>query len=145
MTTSGGTIPQQQVAAPLASICPCCGYDLEVERPATFGPLSFAPREGVSAHGERLWVSPQCHEVLGALMREPGRVISRPALEDRLGCSDQSNILDVYLCRIRAEFRRIGLANPLVTIRRCGVMFDPSRLAPASARLVPIPQHNGEA
>lgn len=114
------------------AICPCCGYDLADEAPISFGPVSYRLRYGVEVCGHRLAIQPQCHEILGSLMRCAGIVISKSALIDRLGSNEMSNIIDVRLCHLRRAFAGLGVPFPIETIRGTGIVFRPELLEPMS-------------
>ncbi|MFS8082781.1 MAG: response regulator transcription factor [Ginsengibacter sp.] len=62
-------------------------------------------------------------------LRRPGMVITRAALEDALWERDahvESNVVDVYVRRIRAKLADAGAPPMLVTVRGSGYRLSPS-------------------
>lgn len=111
-----------QVTVP---ICPCCGYDLTPDTGATIGPFSYDPEQGVMYDGQRVRMRRQCHEVLGALMRTPDRVIRTEALRDRLGSPESdSNIVTVIVSHARKAFHALGVALPVESVWGVGYRWD---------------------
>jgi DNA-binding response OmpR family regulator len=80
--------------------------------------------------------------ILEYLLHHPGRLITRLQIEEHAWNYDftgESNIVEVYIGRIRRKLGAAGLPDPIVTLRGEGYRFDASRLcepssaAPASA------------
>ena len=60
---------------------------------------------------------------LEVFMRNPGRTLTRPVLEDALWDHDRdttSNLVDVYIGRLRAKLARAGERSMLETVRGIG-------------------------
>lgn len=113
------------------SICPHCGYDLQQDAPVEFGRLSYDPRIGVMLDGKRLAMPPQCHQLLGTLMRMPGKTASKGMLAERMGYEGDGNLVDTRIAHARVALRDAGLPNLIVTVWRTGVYFDPAPLPSA--------------
>ncbi len=74
-------------------------------------------------HGEPLAFTARELAFLEVFMRNPGRTLTRAALEDALWDRDRdtiSNLVDVYVGRLRAKLARAGAASPLETVRGIG-------------------------
>lgn len=78
--------------------------------------------------GKRIRMAPQCHQILGTLMRMPGKNATKGMLAERLDYDGDRNLVDVRIAHIRAALRDAGLPNLIVTVWRMGVYFDPSPL-----------------
>ena len=94
------------------------------------GELRLDFRRRVLLVGEKpVQVSRKERQVLAVLMRDPGRIVSYDELTERIwdGVGVNSNVLAVYLSRIRRKLRSEGAAGYLVTVRDIGqVMQEPT-------------------
>ncbi len=79
--------------------------------------------------------------ILELFLHHPGRVLSRSQIEEHVWSYDfagTSNLVEVYVARIRRQLADNGLPDPLVTLRGSGYRFDSDQLwlrssaAPAS-------------
>jgi DNA-binding response OmpR family regulator len=73
--------------------------------------------------GEAITMTARDYRVLETLMRHPGWVVSREAMIESVwgfGCSDSSNLVEVYIRRLRRKLEEHG-APPLIrTVRGAG-------------------------
>jgi DNA-binding response OmpR family regulator len=63
------------------------------------------------------------------LMRNPGIVVTRVMLEDALWERDRdtsSNVIEVYIARLRSKLTAGGERSPIETVRGIGYRFDPA-------------------
>jgi DNA-binding response OmpR family regulator len=103
--------------------------------------LDTAARQ-VTVDGRTVNMTAKEIAILEYLLHHPGRLITRLQIEEHAWNYDftsESNIVEVYIGRIRRKLGAAGLPDPIVTLRGEGYRFDPSRLcepssaAPASA------------
>jgi DNA-binding response OmpR family regulator len=98
--------------------------------------LDTAARQ-VTVEGRPVVMTAKEIAILEYLLHHPGRLLSRGQIEEHVWNYDfasESNIVEVYIGRIRRKLGTAGLADPIVTLRGEGYRFDPSRLcAPSSA------------
>lgn len=91
----------------------------------TFGPLSVLPRKHVVLlDGQELDLSPREYRILLELAREPGTVVPKGVLAQRLEplCDPVDfSTLEVHISNLR---RKIG-AERIVTVRGLGYLFQP--------------------
>ena len=100
----------------------------------TYGPLSFdmGAREA-AVNGVTLQLSGKEISILEQLMMHPRHVFSRIRLEDCVWGFDppSSNLVEVYIARIRRRIADAGCPDPIVTARGVGYKFDPELLCAA--------------
>jgi two-component system OmpR family response regulator len=80
--------------------------------------------------GRTLQLTAKESEFLELLMRNPGRIVTRATLEDRLwdrGSDRISNVLDVHARRLRLKLSENGEPQVLQTIRGIGYRLGPSQ------------------
>jgi DNA-binding response OmpR family regulator len=91
----------------------------------------------VTVEGRTIGMTAKEIAILEYLLHHPGRVVSRAQIEEHVWSYDfasESNIVEVYIGRIRRKLGAGGLPDPIVTLRGEGYRFDPSRLCePSSA------------
>ena len=91
----------------------------------------------VTVEGRTIGMTAKEIAILEYLLHHPGRVVSRAQIEEHVWSYDfasESNIVEVYIGRIRRKLGAAGLPDPIVTLRGEGYRFDPSRLCePSSA------------
>lgn len=105
------------------AFCPHCGYDLQRDGVISDGIFEYVPGDGMYLRGRRLRLTPQRHEMLGALMRQAGLPVSRSVLAERLGYEgDYSyNLIAVHLTHIR---HALGSDNlPFENVHGVGVRW----------------------
>jgi len=96
------------------------------ERPAVLevGDLALDPANRiVTRAGVAIGLSAKEFAILHTLMREPGRVCSRLELLDHawdIGYDNRSNVVDVYIRRLREKIDRPFGRNTLETVRGAG-------------------------
>jgi DNA-binding response OmpR family regulator len=110
-----------------AAFCPHCGYDLGCDEIISDGQFTYDPRFGVAFGRAALSITPACHHLIGSLMRERGRLVTRQVLADRLGYEgdDPSNLIAVLMARIRNHFRALKLECPIENIWSQGLRWIP--------------------
>src|SRR3954447_4454588 len=103
-----------------------------VERPAVLevGDLRLDPasRRGTRA-GRPLSLTPKEFALLETFMRRPGQVLSRLQLLEHawdFAYDNRSNIVDVYVLRLRAKIDVPFGRTPLETVRGAGYRLDPA-------------------
>ena len=97
--------------------------------------LDTAARQ-VSKHGERVELTAYEYKLLEYLMLHPGQVISKAELTEHLYAEDQdrdSNVLEVFIRRLRQKLDPAGDLNPIATQRGQGYCFVLDEAAPDSA------------
>lgn len=73
--------------------------------------------------------------ILEYFLHHPRQLLSRAQIEEHVWNYDfesDSNLVEVYIGRIRRKLTRVGLADPIVTLRGEGYRFDPARLCERS-------------
>jgi DNA-binding response OmpR family regulator len=81
----------------------------------------------VSFDGLLVELSTKETSILEHLMLHPRQVLSRQQLEDNVWGYDipTSNLVEVYIARIRQRLVAAGCGDPIVTVRGVGYRFDP--------------------
>jgi DNA-binding response OmpR family regulator len=83
----------------------------------------------VHRDGRRLVLTTRELAFLEFFMRNSGRLITRPMIEDALWERDResgaSNVIDVYVRRLRAKLTDNGESQLIHTVRRAGYRFGP--------------------
>jgi DNA-binding response OmpR family regulator len=70
--------------------------------------------------------------IMEYLMHHPRRVLSRSQIEEHVWNYDfdsGSNLVDVYVGRIRHKLNGAGAGDPIITLRGMGYRFDPEACA----------------
>ena len=81
----------------------------------------------VSVRGERLPVTGKEFAIIEYFLYNPGRVLSREQVEQHVWNYDfdsQSNLVEVYVGRIRRKFEAAGLNDVLATVRGYGYRLE---------------------
>lgn len=113
----------------VCGLCPRCGHNLEREEPRRFGPLGYDPRGAVSWQERPIRLTAHEHIVFGSLVHAAGAIVPRSALEERAGFEGLSDVMDVFVCRIRKKLRLEGApANVIETVMRRGYRLNPELL-----------------
>lgn len=91
----------------------CAGLCLDIDRMRISGPAGS------------IFVNGHCLSLLYLLMATPGRIFSRPEILQALGRSDVCNLrtVDVYVRRLRALLRQVGVEEAIETIHDQGYRF----------------------
>ena len=103
----------------------------QAERPAVLevGDLTLDPaRRLVTRAGVEIGLSAKEFAVLHTLMRDPGRVLSRLELLEHawdIGYDNRSNVVDVYIRRLREKIDRPFGRDTLETVRGAGYRLRP--------------------
>jgi hypothetical protein len=116
------------------AICPHCGYDLRRAEVTVDGPWQYDPGIGVMHDGSRLAMSPQCHEIVGAIMMQSPRVIAKPVLAERIGYDGEraDHYIHVLVCKARKACRELGVVLPVEAIWGVGLVWIPQTQAEAA-------------
>ncbi len=97
----------------------------------TVGDLTFDMRTRRAARGSRrIELTARESAFLEYFMRHPGRVLTRTMIEDALWSVDNastSNVVDVYVRRLRAKLEAAGEPRLLHTLRGAGYRLEPPR------------------
>lgn len=107
-------------------ICPHCGYDLEQDVEVADGPFRHHPQNGFFVDGRRLRLAPQCHVLLGTLIRAQGITIPTHVLAERLGYDGDysTNLVSVIACKARRAIAAAGHPFPIQTVHARGLRWD---------------------
>jgi DNA-binding response OmpR family regulator len=84
----------------------------------------------VTRAGRRIVLSARETAFLEYFLRNPGRLLTRAMLEDALWERDRetsSNVIEVYVRRLRVKLGAAGEPAPIETIRGAGYRLDPGR------------------
>jgi DNA-binding response OmpR family regulator len=74
--------------------------------------------------------------ILEYFMQHPGALLTQVQIEEHVWNFDfasDSNLVEVYVARLRRTMAAAGLPNPWVTVRGGGYRFEPHRLDAASS------------
>ena len=97
-----------------SAFCPCCGYDLAVQEPVSFGLFDCDPRGLVSWRGSPVIFTTSEHIILSSIALAGGRFVSRAALSERLGYDGLNNLIEVFMSRVRHKLRLAGAPANLI-------------------------------
>jgi DNA-binding response OmpR family regulator len=81
----------------------------------------------IEIHGERLPMTSKEFAIVEYFLHNPGRVLSREQIEQHVWNYDfdsQSNLVEVYVGRIRRKLEAAGLVDALVTVRGYGYRLE---------------------
>jgi DNA-binding response OmpR family regulator len=81
----------------------------------------------ITVGGERLVVTSKEFAILEYFMHNPGRVLSREQIEDHVWNYDfdsKSNLIEVYIGRLRRKLEAVGMTDALVTERGYGYRLE---------------------
>jgi two-component system OmpR family response regulator len=73
--------------------------------------------------------------ILEYFLHHPGQLLSRAQIEEHVWSYDfdsDSNLVEVYIARIRRKLAAVGLRDPIVTLRGAGYRLEPARLCASS-------------
>lgn len=109
----------------MTAICPHCGYDLVKDEPIVIGAYRYVPRLGLFHQGRRIDLTGKGLEIAVALFRARGQVLTLDALALRLGNDSLSfsNLIAVYLNRMRSAWGRLGEPFPIERVRGRGLYW----------------------
>jgi DNA-binding response OmpR family regulator len=82
----------------------------------------------VTAAGEPLVLTAKEFSILEYFLHNPGRLLARTQIENHVWNYDfdsDSNLVEVYVGRIRRKLARAGIIGLLVTVRGAGYRLDP--------------------
>jgi DNA-binding response OmpR family regulator len=128
-------------------ICPHCGFDLVKNGPVIIDNWSMlGPGYPLCYEGRPISLTRSESELVYTLLKAFPRHVDRWVLLDRLGSeSEQVNLLAVYVTRIKARLKGVGLKSPIATVWGHGYRWmregeddeaktsDPKRAAPERA------------
>lgn len=105
-------------------LCPHCGHDLQREEPLERDGFRYVPGRRVEYDGRSVRLNQTLLAVFGTIMRTTG-CVTMAALYERLGseAEDPSNLMAVYLCRIRSALRAVRAPDPFERVYRQGVRW----------------------
>lgn len=106
------------------NVCPCCSgvgtvQELEIEQDG----FRYIPDGGVFYNGQRLRISPSPARMLGALLANPGRVVTKEGLMAFSGTEAEAKVIDTWLCNVRRTIRECTGLDPIVTVWGRGLMW----------------------
>jgi DNA-binding response OmpR family regulator len=82
----------------------------------------------VTAAGQELGLTVKELAILEYLMRHPNQVVTKSQIEEHVWNYDfhaSSNLVEVYVARLRRKLLGAGAGDPIVTLRRAGYRFTP--------------------
>jgi two-component system, OmpR family, response regulator len=89
--------------------------------------LNTAARQ-VTVAGEPVVLTAKEFSILEYFLHNPGRLLTRTQIENHVWNYDfdsDSNLVEVYVGRIRRKLSRLGITKLLVTVRGAGYRLDP--------------------
>jgi two-component system OmpR family response regulator len=102
------------------------------------GPLAFdTVARQVTVRGDTIGLTLKELAILEYFMRHPGALLSATQIQEHVWNYDfesESNLVEVYMARLRRRLGEAGLPDPWVTVRGAGggYRFEPRRLAESS-------------
>lgn len=102
----------------IPSICPCCGTDIRLDDPITIDDFAmFGDGYPLTYLRKPLKLAPRESSVCWALMKAYPLVLSTDVLLNRIGSEDaEGNVVQVYVHRIRAKLKMLGIEDPIETV-----------------------------
>ncbi len=96
----------------MASLCLCCGADLDEQKPIEYGGVKFDSYGDITFKGVLLDLSAYERRVLGAIVKAEGQFVNAEAIKNILYGEEKaetvnSNVIQVLVCRIRKKMREI--------------------------------------
>jgi DNA-binding response OmpR family regulator len=91
--------------------------------------LDTAARE-LRVHGRPVRLTSKEYAILEYLMHHPRRALSRTQIEEHVWNYDfesESNLVDVYVGRIRRKLAEAGAGDRIATLRGMGYRYDPAQ------------------
>ncbi len=97
----------------------------------TCGPITLTPgSQTVTVHGRPVDLTAYEYKVLEALMLQAGEVLSKTQLSEKIYAEDQdrdSNVIEVFIKRLRSKIDADGKLNPIETLRGRGYRLTLAR------------------
>jgi DNA-binding response OmpR family regulator len=91
----------------------------------------------VDVRGDTVSMTGKELAILEYFLHHPDQLLTRTQIEEHVWSYDfdsDSNLVEVYISRIRRKLAAAGLCDPIVTLRGSGYRFEPARLCePSSA------------
>ena len=94
---------------------------------AVEGLLMDLPRRKVSCAGKDIDLQPREYSLLEYLMRNPGRVVSKSMIMERVwnyNFDPQTNVVEARICRLREKIRQVTSRKLIHTIRGVGYVLE---------------------
>lgn len=103
------------------AFCPHCGYDLQLDSAIMINDFMMMGSMGQLWWREHPISLPASERIICyTLMKAYPSPVRHDVILDRLDSDSESNVLDVYVHRIRKKLKEIGAPNPIVTARGSG-------------------------
>lgn len=101
-------------------VCPCCGYDLAVDKPVMINDFSMIGAGYPLVYkGTPVRLTGAQALVCWALMKAYPRHLTISALLERVTIDKENdNLISVHVSRVRKKLRAIGAPNPIRTMSR---------------------------
>lgn len=108
-----------------ANICPCCGTDITIDAPIVLDDFSMYGEGYPLTHkGKPIRLTPRENAVCWALMKAFPHHISKDALLNHIGSEDaETNVVEVYLTRIRRRLTELRIPDPIARVRGKGLRW----------------------
>lgn len=108
-----------------ANVCPCCGTDITVDAPIVIDDFSmFGDGYPLVYKGKPLRLTPRESALCWALMKSYPYHLSKDALLNHIGSEDaETNVIEVFLSRLRRKLSMAEIPNPVQSIRCKGLKW----------------------
>lgn len=121
-------------ASPGFAFCPCCGHNLDAERPVVLGPLDYDPRGRTRWAGALVCLTVGEHLVLGSIVAAHGGFVTAAVIGERIDHSGLANCVQVLVHRVRRALAAAGApATAILTAQGRGYRLNTDMLASWSA------------
>lgn len=97
----------------MSGICPCCGYNLTADTAVEIGSWRIEPRNGAYHAGKLVVVRQSWTNILLAVARCNGAIISTEALLARTSDAERNNALASQISQLRRHLREQGIPMPM--------------------------------
>jgi DNA-binding response OmpR family regulator len=126
ITSQVGDLPHGRV--PIVSnnsVCPCCaGTGMLEDKQIDQDGFRYIPNVGVWYNDKRVRLPPAEQRMLGALLANPGRVVTKEGLISYLNTEAETKIIDTWVCKLRGQLKKQLDLEPIVTVWGRGLMWD---------------------
>lgn len=98
----------------MKSFCPHCGYDLRPDTPVFInGFTMFGAASQLMYMDKTIKLTESERFICWSLLKAYPEAVSHEVMLDRMGSEATSNVLNVYVCRIRSKLRKVGVPDPI--------------------------------
>lgn len=104
----------------MANFCPCCGYNIEADRPIDRDGWHIEPSGSVWFRGKFLRMRPAWATILHSIAKKADGCVSRIALLNRVTERENDNLLSAHVSHIKRFLAERGIALPIESVRGNG-------------------------